>query len=211
MRAKKTRFRLTALVLVLAVAVGALIGTAIGKYVLQADPLNATVHFSAKLAENMKLVEHQAVRQNDGSYELNGTEVTVNSYELIPGLDVEKDPYISITGKTPLAAYLYLEVTDGLGASSGITYTLESHWIKLSEQTNADSSVTTVYVYGSGGTAVTINDQTTGLGEIGILQDDVVYVSQKLNKNAANLPLSFGARMIEAANRTAQVAYEAAA
>lgn len=78
--------------------------------------------------------EHQAVKQSDGSYTLNETSVVqANTYELKPGVDVPKDPYVTLTGKNEVPAYLYLKVYDGLNEnvdwyidSTNWRYTLKS-------------------------------------------------------------------------------------
>ena len=118
-----SRTRLIVLLLLALLLIG-LISFAGAKYVTTITH-HATITFSASLAENVILQEHKAVRQTDGSYALvtqkyandfpddeysAETFVHENSYTLIPGLDIPKDPKITILNKTPIKAFLFLEV-----------------------------------------------------------------------------------------------------
>ena len=154
--------------------------------------LEGKIKVTAKLAQEVELLEHKAIHQADGSYTLSQTETTTsNAYVLIPGLDVPKDPYIAITGKTPIAAYLFLTIDDNLEENSGISYTLADHWQQVEGKTN-------VYVYSSKventWNAVSITaDQT----EIKILKDDIVNVSQTLVDTLTDAELKFSATLKE--------------
>lgn len=200
MYAKKPRFRLWLLILVLVIAVSALTGTVIGKYIYQTT-MKATVKFSAKLANDLILQEHEAARQPDGSYELTSKELPTkdadgnieiagNTYYIIPGQDIPKDPHIVIEGKTPLEAYLFIEVVDTLDAviedgetHKPVEYQLEDYWQPVGI---TGKNGGTVYVYsqqvGDEWQAVAV-DETLGTNlEISILQGNIVTVSQYLLK-----------------------------
>ena len=116
---KKTYLSVLLLVFVLVLAATA--GVVYAKYIRTFEQtVNVTV--TADLAESVALYESQAVKKDDGSYSLNSeSRVTQNTYTLLPGLDVPKDPTIEIVGKTNVPAYLYIEVVDKLNAS--IAYT----------------------------------------------------------------------------------------
>lgn len=205
----KPQIRLWPLMMAAVLVLGSMVGVALGKYIHSTE-LEATVTFSAKLADSIVLEEHEAVRQSDGSYKLDNTKtVTSNAYTLIPGLDVPKDPYITIKNKTPLDAYLFVEVVDTLDVHTNtddstfapVTYHMTDNWMLLKDGENpvAGKHGGTVYVYTADGTnAAAVNDEkwtakeTTEDGAtnyyltIPLLQADQagnsVFVSQYLNK-----------------------------
>lgn len=118
MNKKKKRTRLGLLILLLLLL--SLMGFALGKY---SKTLNNTgnVTFSTRLADTMTLLEHQAVRQTDGTYELDMTKtVTSNTYFLIPGVDIPKDPHITISGRTSIPAFLFIEVASTLDTDTQV-------------------------------------------------------------------------------------------
>ena len=124
---KQFRTHLVVIILLLALLIG-MIGLAGAKYVTTTS-FNGKVTFSARLADAVIIQEHKAEQQSDGSYVLNETAdpVTANTYHLIPGLPIPKDPHIVITGKTPIHAHLYLEVLDAT-PNGAIEYDLEDCW-----------------------------------------------------------------------------------
>ena len=113
---KKKQFRtglqLLCVLMVLLITMTAYVA---GKYI-KTISMNGSVTFTASLATNMILQEHEAVRNPDGSYSLTANTVNENTYILIPGVDIPKDPYIIITGKTKIPAYLYIEIESTLDA-----------------------------------------------------------------------------------------------
>lgn len=68
------------------------------------------------LASTFTLQEHKAEQQADGSYKIaaNAETTTSWSYKLMPGVVVEKDPFVTITGKTEVPARLFVEVVGEL-------------------------------------------------------------------------------------------------
>jgi len=88
----------------------------------------------AKLFENpdvqFTLWEHEAVDENeDGRYELTDEEVTGNTYGVLPGVNIPKDPTVDIVN-LEANAYLYVKVTNNL--SAGLTYSMDSsNWEQL--------------------------------------------------------------------------------
>jgi hypothetical protein len=121
MKQKKSRLMMAAVAVIL---LAVLISSAIGKYVTTVS-VPGKVTFTAKLAGSMVLQEHKAERNADGSYTLTEQIATAdengyfNGYDLIPGLDIPKDPHIVITGKTDVKAYLFVEVVEN-GAKTQI-------------------------------------------------------------------------------------------
>lgn len=133
MYAKKRKFPLS--LILIFVLLGVLIGSAAAKYIYS-EELTSTVTFSASLAESLLLQEHEAVRQADGSYKLNTSLLPTdtkkgNTYELLPGLDVPKDPFVTVVNKTPIGAYLFIEVQSTL--NDAIYFEIDdTKWKKLS-------------------------------------------------------------------------------
>ena len=206
---KKSRFRLLgALLLVLLLTAGAAIGSLAAKYLYQ-QKLEATVTFTASLASNFQLLESNAVKDTDtGAYTLTEESVYVNTYELIPGLDIPKDPYVIVEGKTPLPAYLYVEVVDGnrevTATENGpqiLDYTIRKNWTKIAVTGLYGGDV---YCYtGSGTEPVTVDDSLKN-EKIYILEgrdqypNGMVTVSQHLLHSEISGSLKFYGYLYEA-------------
>ena len=165
---KKKQFRtglqLLCVLMVLLITMTAYVA---GKYI-KTISISGRVTFTASLATNMILQEHKAVRNPDGSYSLTANTVNENTYILIPGVDIPKDPHIIITGKTKIPAYLYIEIESSLDVP--VKYTVDtSKWTLL--QTDGTTSV---YYYN------TVIGEDFPEDPIYILTDDQVTVSQTL-------------------------------
>lgn len=205
------RFLPVLAVIFLLVVVG--VGVSYAKYIATLRA-TGTVTINAELGD-ITLQEHEAVRQPNGSYELtdvilpimdnpDSTDVNEeklgNSYVLIPGLDIPKDPYIVITNKTGIEAYLFVEVVDKT-ANPALTVTADSaHWLSLGE---IGVNGGTVYVY-----KATADDKTpTAIDSnfpsdpIYILAGNQIIVSQTLltEDTTAEDTLTFYACMGETA------------
>lgn len=210
---KRKRSRLLVLA-VLVLLIASLIGGAIGKY-LTTVSVPGKVTFTASLAEDVILQEHKAERNPDGSYSLTDQIATAdpygnyNSYELLPGLDIPKDPHITVVNKTPVEAYLFVEVVEnGDVGTDGevITYAMDSCWLKLNGVTGDHKG--TVYVYKGADAAEKKLDDSIGaawtvklLAPLSEGKPETIRVSQKLITTAStgNDILTFYATMGEAA------------
>lgn len=171
MTKKQFRARLRLLIVLTLVLLG-LIGFASGKYV-QDRSFDGKVTFKASLASDVILQEHTAQRQTDGSYKLVEPFVSQNTYYLIPGLDIPKDPHIIIEGKTPIEAYLFVEVVSSLDAP--VTYSVDtSLWTKV--------DVTSKH----GGTVYRYMGEGFPENPIYILSGNTVTVSQNLLKTSVD-------------------------
>ena len=197
MRKMNFRTRLW-LLIILAVLLIALTTFAAGKYIMTIS-LQNTVTFTAELAENVVLVESEINRKSDGTYETTGETIVggTQSYTLIPGLDVPKDPHIIITGKTEIPAYLYIEIVDNTidtyNEQPVITYEIAAGW---SQSTQAAQHGGTVYQYN------TVLDGAFNEATYFILKDNKVTVSQHVkhaDTDGADL-LTFYAYLVEATN-----------
>ena len=175
-----------------------LIGFAAAKYINTYESGTYTVTFTAELAKDFILQEHEIIRNDDGSYKLATKDHTADgeeklttdsqTYELIPGLDIPKDPHVVITGKTDIPAYLYIEIVESLDSAkiNGIDtklidYTVASCWKAVDTSVKAPQHGGTVYVYTDGTSEqnpVVLDDKTEGLSKINILEGNTVFVSQ---------------------------------
>lgn len=214
MKFEKKRY-LPVLLILLLFAAGSRIGAVSAKYVTERT-LQSQVTFTAKLAEKMVLEEYEVVRTPKGDYAYETQPdtnhyITVksNSYVLMPGVDIVKKPYIQISQKTPIKAYLFLEIVGHQpGAeTNGVKYTLEDEWQPAMTGEGATQTQFTgknqglVYVYSSDGNPVELDEnltQDTGFKNIDIIKEGKVYVSQKLDKSAEAFTVTFYAVMAEA-------------
>ena len=203
MNVKKMRY--LPLILALAVLLGSfLIGNATAKYIYR-NYWQATVTFTANLADDVILREHRYLRGTDGRYAKDGDDYlpatdennvkdSGNEYYLIPGDDIPKDPEIVIINKSPVKSYLFLEVRDTMEVLTEtvdedtvitytpLSYTLTPNWKPLTVKSDG----TKVYVYANGDTPVKLDETLTkdkeGLkATISVLKDNKVTVSQYLN------------------------------
>ena len=189
-------------------------GAAYGKYIF-GKAFTGTVTLNANLG-SITLLESKANPNGDGSYTLDKTTpVTGNTYQIIPGLDIPKDPYVTIKNKSSIPVYVFVEVSTNMNESKHfIEYTLTNDWKLLSNNTETGVSV---YYYTAGGEhAATVDNTfgTDGTGTIQILQADSngnsLIVSQKLNAPIAGIYLNFRAFMgqVITTGEAAQTVYE---
>jgi len=189
------RRRLMTAIAVLSLMLTYMVGFAYAKYV-QTHKTNGSVTITADIG-TIVLQEHEAKRQDDGSYVLTGNVLQNNSYILLPGLDVPKDPHVVIEKPNDLPVYIYVEVVDGIGNGKGISYSLPN-WTKLDDVTGLKGGA--VYYY---------NSEITTSQTIYILDNNTVEVSQKLDKSIKDLHLKFYAYMYQAAaGSNAALVYE---
>lgn len=129
---RSTGVRVLTLVLAFVLVMGASVAGTLAWLTAETDEVINTFT-SAELfanAENFTLWEHQAVLGTDGTYTLNATETKANTYDILPGVNIPKDPTVDVVG-LQAHAYLYIKVTDALPA--GLSYTIDStNWEKLS-------------------------------------------------------------------------------
>ena len=230
----KKKNRTWLLILVAIVAVGAVTGSAYAKY-KKTLTYSGTLTFNAELG-SLDLAEHIATRNLDGSYTLSSEKVLassltanakpINTYQLIPGLDIPKDPRVIVSNKTSIEAYLFVEIVDTLAEKIGdqtyrpITYQVSADWKELSGVTGKHEGK--VYVYkGTGDEAAVLDEAFTkdATVEIPILaplegKTETVQVSQELNAQLVNDGddiLTFYAAMGETAlgNNVAEEVYKA--
>ena len=212
-------------ILIISVAALLIAGLAIGltqaKYKTE-KIMPGKVRFTASLAEGLKIQEHRAERNGDGSYTLVHDDITNDSgevtvpavvqeqeYKLMPGVDVPKDPFITVQGKTNIPGWLFVEIDDSempeevtyaVRTAEGATDEDPGYWI----DTGLTGQYGKIYVYYK--QLVTADTQQgTGddveLTEFYILaadaRDNTLTVSQTL-KRTTNAGLDFYASLCQA-------------
>ncbi len=112
---KKTLTVAIALVLVVALAVGA----TYAYLTASSGPVKNTFVVGGAVANgDLKLFEHVANKNADGSYTLDPTKETdSNKYIVMPGVNLPKDPTVTVE-KASGEYYLFVEVTKGSGFAS---------------------------------------------------------------------------------------------
>lgn len=108
---KKTLTVAIALVLVVALAVGA----TYAYLTASSGPVKNTFVVGGAVANgDLKLFEHVANKNADGSYTLGSDTITSNKYIVMPGVNLPKDPTVTVE-KASGEYYLFVEVTKGSG------------------------------------------------------------------------------------------------
>ena len=181
---KKVKPAAVLAVCAIAAAVGVLIMTGIQAKYMTSVPLSGTVTFNAELADNVTLQEHKAVRNADGSYSLNISADTTNSntYIVMPGVDIEKDPYFTVTNKSGIDTFLYVEIVDS--SPDTVSYELADGWKKLEIPDRE------VYVYN-----YLISRE--GSQDIPILKNNMVYVSDQYDPVSGGFNLKLYGYMVQ--------------
>ena len=188
---RKKRSPLVTVGILVVALLSVLIGSAIGKYVTTV-PVPGKVTFHANLG-TITLQEHAVVRNPDGSYSLTEDIATAdkngnfNAYSLLPGVDIPKDPFVKIENKSPIEAYVFVEVVDTLAETKNgttytpITYTVSSDWLKLEGVTGKNGGA--VYVYKGNDTKakpITTNMEVQILAPLAEGKPETIRVSQTL-------------------------------
>lgn len=205
MEQNRKTIRMALLVLsILIVAAGAVTiassGRASAKYRQQkvASTVPVTVNVSANLAAGLEIKEHAATRQDSGVYSLGDDTTSGNRYILMPGVDIPKDPFVLVTGKTAIPAYLYVEVVDDTGMSGTFTYSLTSDWNELISVNGKHGGK--VYVYRNG-TPISDSNTDGGTLNVSILEGNKITISDSFDVTsqlASTNALSFYAYMAQA-------------
>ena len=189
MHYKGNKKRVTLIVSILVVLILALAtGGVFSKYkeTVNLNSVNLEVS-SGKLASVFSLQEHKAVQKPDGTYEL-GTEVVYsNSYYVLPGVAIPKDPYFTLNKQTKIEAYLYVEIIDNLG-SKDLSYSLTNDWKALGVKGAKGGDV---YVYSGGTNAAKKITKDFNQNPIKILKDDQITVSNDNKSSLGTVNVSF--------------------
>lgn len=152
---KKTLLKALACVLAVLLAVTGIWGIKMlsAKY-KQNFTFNGSVYVETNDDSEVVLYEHEAYLQADGTYLLAtaAKEVQANSYQMLPGVDIPKDPCVYVTALYD-ESYIFLEVCDEL-TNERVTWTLESCWVLVDGVTGQNGGA--VYVYAADGANPTL-------------------------------------------------------
>lgn len=175
-------------------------GAAYGKYIF-GKAFTGTVTLNANLG-SITLLESKANPNGDGSYTLDKTTpVTGNTYQIIPGLDIPKDPFVTVQRASSIPVYVFVEVVSALD-SSAVSFEIDdANWKRLEIDGVPYQGANKGWVYyytGGTGDAVAV---TADISEIYILKNNQVIVGQELlHDTPSNLGLTFYACMGQAVN-----------
>jgi len=137
MEKKKTNSKILSLLSVLlmtVIAITIVVGVVSAKYVNERH-IPGKITIKADLAKEIEVFEH-TISGNPDVYELTTEETTQgNTYRLMPGVDVPKDPYVRIKGYTGVNAYVYVELISDADPRY-VTFSLSDKWVKLDSITN---------------------------------------------------------------------------
>lgn len=152
----------------------------------------------AAFGVEIEVIEHKAVLisdadkavQCDSVYELNKEEVQDNIYsEVLPGVDIPKDPFIRITGKANVPCELYVKaVVKDLPDT--VKYEMADGWEFFDSE-----------ILQSGGTAYTykynkVIDSTFG-GTVYVIKDNKLEVLESYVGNGNTFTLTFNAWLVQ--------------
>ena len=143
------------------------------------------VTYSTKLAQTISLVESKAIRQEDGSYMLDSNKVNNNTYKVMPGVDIPKNPMIIVEGKTDVPAYLFIEVVENV--PNAVEYTIQSEWKSLGIKGPNGGDV---YVYQS-----LVLDRSNCPDNISVLAGNLLIVSDTYRNDTADFSMDIYAYM----------------
>lgn len=190
-------FKVMSLVLAFVLVVGASVAGTLA-WLTAKTPTVTNTFTSAELFDNpddqFTLWEHKAKDDDgDGVYTLDtSSEVRSNSYSILPGVNIPKDPTVDVVGLEE-HAYLYIKVTSTL--PTGLRYTIDSdNWTALSGYDG-------VYVYSGSNAENNIVKATNAAPETfeaTILTGNQIMVADNYSGTSDGITLSFDAYMVQA-------------
>jgi len=176
----------------------------------------AKVTVDANLADDLEILEDTVSRNASGKYNLETGDTTSNTFHLMPGVQVAKSPFVKVTGKTEIPAYLYIEVDDDtvwseanqrfeykIGDVVAYSYRIDpSNWIRISEYTDRK-----IFVYAHNNEPATVTN-ADNLSYINILKEKYIDVTADFDPDSfpACVEMNFFAYMAQAAD--SKSAYE---
>lgn len=174
-------------IMIIAINCAALFGVLSAKYIKEYYPVG-TLKLSIELDESVELFEHKAERQvdGDGSYYLTDSKVLANTYAVMPGVDIPKDPQFYFQKKSAVPVYLYIEVDTVIESTDPdmvmpdtVTYELTENWDLLEGVAGPNGGDVYVYKYNKDGSESNIVDSTVFLEEkyVSILKNDMIKIS----------------------------------
>ena len=183
------------LVLAFVLVIGASVGGTLAWLTAKTDPVVNTFTSAALFANpttDFTLWEYKAEELSDGSYKLNSTEDTANTYKVLPGVEIPKNPTVDVNGLQE-SAYLYIVVKEDTLPTT-MTYAISDDWTPISTGSN-------VYYY-TGDLAVngviTPSDADHQTFTVEILENNKIVVDAKYAPSTTSWSLKFEAYMTQA-------------
>lgn len=189
-KGKSARLR-TVLLIGIAALLAAVIGVTVGAKYVKEIRIPCTLIIRAGLADKVAVLEHEPLRQPDGTYQLDQSkEVSESEFVLMPGVDAARDPFVRIERKTDIPAFVYVEVVSTLGDKAG--FTLTDAWKKLDGVTGQNGGE--VYAFED----MLSSDDKEDI-ELPLFEDEAVTVSHTyIAEGEAETNLSFYPYMAKA-------------
>ena len=193
-------FKVLSLVLAFVLVIGASVAGTLAWLQAKSNTVSNTftsAELFANPASDFTLWEHKAEdTDGDGAYTLNASsEVTNNTYDILPGVNIPKNPTVDVVNLEE-HAYLYIKVTnDTLTAIDGLSYSIDTaNWTAL---TGYDG----VYVYSgrnAEGNIIKATDVAKKTFTATILTNNQIVVADNYAGTSDNISLSFEAYMVQA-------------
>ena len=152
----------------------------------------------ANPSEQFTLWENIAADEDkDGIYTLTSEKGFANTYDVLPGVDIPKNPTVTVVDLEE-HAYLYVEVTGSL--PTGMSFEIDDHWTSLGNG---------IYVYeGTSPTDFVIKAHDGGkvTFDANILKDNTIKVKSNYSGTSDDMSLAFQAYMVQATGNGANAA-----
>lgn len=192
---KKTLTVAIALVLVVALAVGA----TYAYLTASSDTVKNTFVVGGAVANgDLKLFEHVANKNADGSYTLGSDTTTSNKYIVMPGVNLPKDPTVTVEKSTG-TYYLFVTVEKGSGFMSQnapLSYKTAGAWeqMEIFKEGTTDVTNKELYVYSvtTDGTTTYIQPKSDTAVSHAILAGIVGDPSNTIKVSDSNTALNLG-------------------
>lgn len=180
--------------LALLLVVGAVAGGTFAWFTDTEEAVNtfAVAELFSNPASQFTLWEHKAVDENeDGQYTLSDEEVKDNSYLILPGVNIPKDPTVDIV-ELKGNGYLYIKVMDSL--AEGLSYEIDStYWEPLAGYAG-------IWVYKgeyAENHVISADNNSKKTFTVPILKDNQIVVPQEYSSDVEST-LTFNAYMAQA-------------
>lgn len=130
--------------------------------------------------DGFSIKEHGLDEDEFGDYTLNGTLTNGNTYNVVPGVTLPKDPFVQLKRANTTPAYLFVEVVNE--APSVFGFVMDEQWKALGIQGNNGGDI---YVLSADGTSAAVlkNVDTT----YNIIKDKQVKVANAESAQALGL------------------------
>lgn len=192
---KKTVLKILTIAVCAAVLVTVTIGETLALVSGTTEPLVNTFVIGEDIlapGDEFILKEHKAADDDsDGEYTLDtSVETAKNEYDVMPGVDLAKDPFVRTDMPLQADAYVFIEVVDGTGSSLSFAVDTGS-WTLMSGVTGKHGGA--VYRLAANGGMVGSGSK---LAQTYILEDNVVHVAAQTVTDPGTL--NFYGYMIQA-------------